>query len=202
MNDPKTTLRQSLRLSRQQLSRDQVVVRSSAIVRHVVTARFYQRARRIGLYQPIDNEVDPSLLLLDAACSGKEIFLPIADKRTRSLRFVPYHSGEPLRQGSFGILEPVPSTLDPGLPDPGQLDLIFQPLVGFDRSGGRLGFGGGYYDRALSRHGGRDFSGTQLVGLAYAFQEVPVVPRQPHDVPMGWVVTEAGVHLCANPHPC
>ncbi|MBF0438643.1 MAG: 5-formyltetrahydrofolate cyclo-ligase [Magnetococcales bacterium] len=190
MNDLKAALRQHLRDARMQLSSERVATLSSAIVRHLVAARFYQRARTIGLYHPTDNEVDPSSLLHDAECAGKTIFLPIVEKKRHSLRFVPFRSGDPLRVGAYGILEP--TTDEQGL-DCLQLDLILQPLVGFDGSGCRLGFGGGYYDRALANSGVSGSSATVQVGLAYGFQEVPVLPREPHDRLMEWVVTEHGV---------
>lgn len=193
MNNAKLSLRNSLREMRRQLSSERVANLSRAIVSHVVSAPFYQRARTIGLYHPIDNEVDPTPLLLDVACSEKKFFLPLADKTTGSLCFVPYVPGDPLRLGVFGILEPIPVAHQAVVTDTFQLDLILLPLVGFDRSGCRLGFGGGYYDRMLSDT--RHFPGRSMsrVGLAYGFQELPVVPREPHDVLLDGVVTEQGV---------
>ncbi|MBF0295869.1 MAG: 5-formyltetrahydrofolate cyclo-ligase [Magnetococcales bacterium] len=191
--DPKAALRRELRGMRQRMSAKEITERSGTIVRHVASASFYQRARTIGLYHPTDNEVDPSRLFLDAAATGKEIFLPIPDKSSRSLSFVAYRPGDPMHVGSFGILEPIPSG---SVVDADRLDLIFLPLVGFDRLGCRLGFGGGYYDRTLARLEGEDAQALRLTGLAYAFQELPSIPRAPHDVMMGRVVTENGVLLC------
>ncbi len=193
MNDSKAILRQRLRATRKQLSTERVTSFSSAIVQHVVVAPFYQRARTIALYCPTDNEVDPTSLLLDAACSGKAIYLPVVDKSTRSLRFLPYLPGDSLSLGAFGILEPLPNAHHPLISENFRFDLIFQPLVGFDRSGVRLGYGGGYYDRTLSGSGVGAVFASELVGLAYSFQEVPEMPAQPHDVRMGRVVTEFGV---------
>jgi 5-formyltetrahydrofolate cyclo-ligase len=62
------------------------------------------------------------------------------------------------------------------------------PLLAFDRAGGRLGYGGGFYDRTLARLQAR---GPALaVGLAYAGQEMAELPRSPTDRPMDWIVTE------------
>jgi 5-formyltetrahydrofolate cyclo-ligase len=68
-------------------------------------------------------------------------------------------------------------------------DLILVPLVAFDRRGHRLGYGRGYYDRAIAaaRANGRR---VPLVGLAFAVQEVELIPAEPHDVRLDWVVTE------------
>ena len=64
------------------------------------------------------------------------------------------------------------------------LDVIIAPVLAFDRSGGRIGFGGGYYDGLFAESGGTK------IGLAYSFQEVPKVPREPHDRALDIIVTE------------
>ncbi|MBF0214677.1 MAG: 5-formyltetrahydrofolate cyclo-ligase [Magnetococcales bacterium] len=192
----KAALRQRLRSERRALTREQVAERSDEIVRHVVTAPFFERARLIGLYLPFDNEVDPSSLFHQAARAGKETFVPIVEKSTRSMRFVAYRPGDPLQNGAYGIAEPVIDPHRTVARDMLELELVFQPLIGFDRKGCRLGFGGGYHDRALAAS--RSSATVTCVGLAYAFQEVPSLPREPHDVPMGWVVTERGVRCCGD----
>ena len=63
------------------------------------------------------------------------------------------------------------------------------PLLAFDRLGTRLGYGGGYYDRTLAILHKR----PKLIGLAYEAQELDVIPRQSHDVPLDAIITEAGV---------
>jgi 5-formyltetrahydrofolate cyclo-ligase len=72
-----------------------------------------------------------------------------------------------------------------------ELDIIFLPLVGWDRSGGRLGMGGGFYDRTLAK-----LSGPVLVGLSHAEQEVAEVPREEWDVPLQFVVTDTEMVRC------
>jgi len=64
------------------------------------------------------------------------------------------------------------------------------PLLGFDKRGTRLGYGGGYYDRTLGTLSKR----PRLVGIAFAIQELPEIPREAHDVPLDMIVTEDGVH--------
>ncbi|MBF0627066.1 MAG: 5-formyltetrahydrofolate cyclo-ligase [Magnetococcales bacterium] len=194
MDETKATWRQRLRSARSALSARQVAECSHAIVRHVVQAPFYQRARLIGLYLPVDNEVDPTSLIHEAAQTGQECFLPVVDQTTRTMRFVAFRPNDPVRVGAYGIPEPV-VVPDTPVREIAELDLLFLPLVGFDRAGYRLGFGGGYFDRALAASGG--LSATIRVGLAYGFQEVPSLPREPHDIPMGWVVTEQGLFACA-----
>ncbi|MBF0271084.1 MAG: 5-formyltetrahydrofolate cyclo-ligase [Magnetococcales bacterium] len=195
MDHTKATLRQRLRAERRALSAERVAELSAVIVRHVANAPFYQRARRIGLYLPVDNEVDPTSLFHTAAPIGQTCFLPVVDTSTRSMGFVPYRPGDPLRPGAFGIPEPVTAPDGAGSLDINELDLVVQPLIGFDRTGCRLGFGGGYHDRALAARGSAP--APIRMGLAYAFQETPSLPREPHDILMGWVATEQGM-LCCN----
>ena len=79
------------------------------------------------------------------------------------------------------------------------LDVVFLPLVGFDRRGVRLGTGGGYYDRAFAFRQGRSaWRGPRLVGLAYSFQQLEHIATAPHDVLMDAVVTEKGLIRCGT----
>ena len=74
------------------------------------------------------------------------------------------------------------------------LDLILVPLVAFDRAGGRLGMGGGYYDATLAfLHHRHHWLKPRIVGAAFAFQELPAVPQEPWDVSLTAIVTERGV---------
>jgi len=68
-------------------------------------------------------------------------------------------------------------------------DLVLMPLLGFDDQGTRLGYGGGYYDRTLSVLPKKPL----LVGLAFAAQELPHIPREAHDIPLDMIVTENGM---------
>lgn len=96
--------------------------------------------------------------------------------------FVAVDEGAGWRTGPAGIPEP----LGPASPL-AQVDMVLVPLVGFDRRGGRLGYGGGYYDRALA-----DYTG-ELVAVGFACQEVDRVPRVATDIPMPLIVTEREV---------
>ena len=98
--------------------------------------------------------------------------------------FVALKRGVALRRNRFGIAEPVTSQRAP------QLDAIVLPLLGFDRSGQRLGQGGGYYDRALTQP--RTCRRLLRLGYAYALQEIAAVPTGVHDARMDVVITERG----------
>ncbi|MEO5364564.1 MAG: 5-formyltetrahydrofolate cyclo-ligase, partial [Magnetococcus sp. DMHC-8] len=174
----------------------------------------FQRAAAVGLYLSTDNEVDPTALLLAATLSEKAVFLPVVHRPSRTLQFVRYRDHDPLVVGSFGIREPLlrppvapEEVASSPLTGPDQvrevcpvtdLDVLYLPLVAFDRQGWRLGYGGGYYDRCLARAPGAADRSPLLVGLAYHFQEVPALPHGAHDMPMDRVITERVCLTCSG----
>ena len=115
--------------------------------------------------------------------AGQPVCLPVVlgDEQPLELRL--WEQGAPLYEAGFGTLAPADSAprVEP--------DVILMPLLGFDRHGTRLGYGGGYYDRTLAPLSKR----PRLVGFAFAAQELDLIPREAHDVPLDAIVTEAGV---------
>jgi len=100
-----------------------------------------------------------------------------------------------LRRNRFGIAEPEGARLASAR----LLDVVFLPLVGFDRHGVRLGMGGGYYDRAFAFRRLRTvWHAPLLVGIGYASQQVEHIAPAAHDVPLDLVITERGVIRCVR----
>jgi 5-formyltetrahydrofolate cyclo-ligase len=136
----------------------------------------------VALYRPIGSECDTRSIMVKATSTGAEIALPaIIDKTTIIFRrFMP---GDTLVAGGFGTTFPSAQapTVEP--------DVIILPVVAFDRAGMRLGYGRGFYDRAIARQreAGRD---PKLLGIAFAVQEVTGIPHEPHDVGLDWIVTD------------
>ena len=144
---------------------------------------WFKNAHRIGFYVASDGEINPAALVADALRDERACFLPVLPPcAIRTLRFAPYNAATALIARRYGIS--APST-------PGhagwRMDVVFAPLVAFDRAGRRLGRGGGYYDRAFASRPGRPR--PLLVGLAHAFQEVAELPHRDHDVRLDIVVT-------------
>jgi len=152
--------------------------------------RLFRSAQHVAAYLPNDGELDPSPLMGLAWAMGKRVYLPVLSHlRSDHLLFAPYAPGDVLRKNRFGIPEPVVSLRH--MIDVKALDLVLTPLVAFDEQGSRLGMGGGFYDRSfafLRRR--RHWLKPHLVGMAYDFQRVGSLPRQPWDVPLQGVVTE------------
>lgn len=137
----------------------------------------------VAVYLPIGSEVDPRPLMGKLAAAGAKLALPCV-RDDGSMVYRAYTRGDMLEKRAFGLLEPnseVPEV---------EPTLVITPLLGFDRSGNRLGYGKGHYDRALTRL--REQGRVFVCGLAFFEQEVEAVPAEPHDVPLDWVMTERG----------
>jgi 5-formyltetrahydrofolate cyclo-ligase len=138
----------------------------------------------VSAYWPIGSEIDPFPLIRRLKNEGDaDICLPRVED-DGSMTFRAWAPGNPLEDRPFGLQEPPAET---EIVNP---TLVLTPLLGFDRSGNRLGYGKGHFDRALEklRAEGRVF----VCGLAFFGQEVDSIPAEPHDIPLDWVMTERG----------
>jgi len=165
--------------------------RLSARVCHALIATgAFRRARRVAAYLPKGGEVDLSRLVTQAWSRCKRCYLPVVHRG--QLRFLPFEPDTPLRPNRFGIPEPsVPLRRQVAALT---IDLVIVPLVAFDGQGNRLGMGGGYYDRTFAFAGRRRrWRRPLLIGAAYGWQRVPLLPSNPWDVPLHGVATETGV---------
>ncbi len=134
-------------------------------------------------YWPVGGEIDPRPLLAALARVGSVVLLPRMETRAGPARFLVWRGTEMLSADAFGVPSP-PAGAEEGAPA-----LILVPLLGFDRSGARLGQGGGHYDRIIARFRPH---GAIAMGLAYAEQEMERVPSGPHDQALDWVLTPKG----------
>jgi 5-formyltetrahydrofolate cyclo-ligase len=133
-------------------------------------------------YAPIRSEFDPMPLLRRLADAGARLALPVIVGRELPLQFRSYSIGQALERGPLGIPQPTVASAEL-VPE-----ILLIPLAGFDRSGHRIGYGAGYYDRSIEalRGGNR----TVTVGLAFAVQEIDDIPALPHDAVLDYVLTE------------
>lgn len=188
-------LRTLLRRKRRELLPARRKAAAQAVCDVIAKSWLYIRARHLAFYMANDGELDPDALMTLAATDGKACYLPVMSDRLLSWRSAPlvFQRHDPLSEflvmNRFGILEPA---FDPArIARPEMLDVLFVPLVGFDRQGNRLGMGKGFYDRTLANlH--RRFRRPRLVGLAYGVQETDKIDPQPWDVGLDGIVTEEG----------
>ena len=138
----------------------------------------------VSAFWPLEDEFDPRPLIDHFHAAGHPIGLPVVVRRGEPLVFRRWQPGMDLVQGNFRVLTPPPEApeVTPAV--------ILAPLLAFDRAGYRLGYGGGFYDRTIAklRAAGR----VLVIGVAYAAQEVPAVPRDATDQKLDWIVTEEG----------
>ncbi|MCR4412356.1 MAG: 5-formyltetrahydrofolate cyclo-ligase [Thermoguttaceae bacterium] len=184
----KAAIRQQAEAARaKQPNKDQL---SRAICRRFADLAEFAAAPTVMLYVDIRHEVRTREFIRSTLALGKRVVVPYCDGDELSLFHL--HSLDELVPSVFGLLEP-PAELR-ALParriDIVEVDLVMVPGVAFDRRGGRLGHGKGYYDRLL-RRARRD---TLRVGVAFECQVFPAVPMDEHDVPMDRLVTEAAVY--------
>lgn len=132
-------------------------------------------------FWPMGSEVDTRPLLDALHARGHDLALPETPPRGQPLVFRRWAPGDALAPGRFGTS--VPASGEAVRPD-----VVLVPLLAFDRRGGRLGYGGGYYDRTLAL-----LPGAFRLGVALAAQEVPSVPLEPHDIMLHAIATERDV---------
>ncbi|GFE48486.1 5-formyltetrahydrofolate cyclo-ligase [Roseobacter cerasinus] len=134
-------------------------------------------------YMPIRTEIDPLPAMAEAAAYGP-VGIPVILGAGQPLKFARWEPEMPLVEGAFGARIPeTPEFFEP--------EIVIVPLVAFDLRGGRLGYGGGFYDRTLELL--RAKRPTLAVGFAYAGQEAHALPLEPTDQRLDFIVTETGM---------
>jgi len=179
---PKRALRAATLARRRELTPQQVRAHSLELQRHFLALPEFRRAAVLALYAPIHNEAETAAVASEALSAGKSLLYPAV--QGHDIQFRRVGSLSELVPGRFGIPEPAGEPCNPS-----DADLIVVPGVAFDVFGRRIGYGKGFYDRALHRLEG---SG-RLVGFCYDFQLSEAIVGEPHDVTMDLIVTELRV---------
>jgi 5-formyltetrahydrofolate cyclo-ligase len=136
-------------------------------------------------FMPLKSEINPLPLMQKLAGAGASLALPVIAGRGKPLVMRAWSWGEPLNAGVWGIREPKPEAREV---DP---DILLVPLLAFDRSGQRIGYGAGYYDMTIARLRARKT--MTAIGIAFAAQEIAAVPTTAFDAPLDLVLTEREV---------
>ena len=154
-----------------------------ALASHVLRGFDWPADAVVSGFWPIGQEIDIRPLLNLLHEKGNQIALPVTPEKGEALTFRLWTPGARLAPEKFGTVRPVG---EPAVPD-----VLLVPLLSFDARGGRLGYGGGFYDRTLAALPGRF-----RLGCAFAAQQVDSVPVGPYDVRLDAVATEAGIIRC------
>ncbi|HZV80665.1 MAG TPA: 5-formyltetrahydrofolate cyclo-ligase [Geobacteraceae bacterium] len=178
---PKSALRTRMLVARNHLSEEEQLSAAILVQASLTGLPEYAAAGSVALYAAFRSEVPTIGIIRQSLSEGKEVLLPAVEKS--GLVFRRISSDADLIPGKYGIPEPSagckPSAVD-------SIDLFVIPGVAFDLQGHRVGYGRGYYDRALHRFE----SGGKLIGICYDFQLVDEIAGEPHDVIMDMVITE------------
>lgn len=187
----KHRLRASTRAARAALSAEQREHASARIMARLLALPQLRTAHTVLLYAAARDEVDLGGLIAPLHDRGVRTLFPRV--RAEHLELVAATDVRTLQLGYRGVREPVGRHVDPAV-----VDVAILPGLAFDPRGGRLGAGGGHYDRLLARLP----SSTVRIGVGFTCQVVPQVPLEAHDQLVHVVVTESAVHRAATPDPC
>jgi 5-formyltetrahydrofolate cyclo-ligase len=142
----------------------------------------------ISGFFPYQSEIDVRALLGRLASEGWTPSLPVILGKGRPLTFRRWYPGEATISGLWNIPRPLDAS---PIVEP---DVLLVPMLAFDRTGYRLGYGGGFYDRTLADL--KTSKSVVAIGVAYAAQEVDSVPHGPYDEPMDYIMTEKEIIRC------
>jgi 5-formyltetrahydrofolate cyclo-ligase len=142
------------------------------------------RPQAIGGYMAIRNELDITQMMETLDDLGHGIGLPVVVAKHQPMIFRAWDGNHDLPKTTFGV--PTPTAEQVEL----EPDILLVPLLAFDADGYRLGYGGGFYDRTIAKL--RQTKQVIAIGVAFDEQEIPRLPREPHDIPMDWILTQSG----------
>ncbi|MBQ0785539.1 MAG: 5-formyltetrahydrofolate cyclo-ligase [Amphritea sp.] len=188
--DFKKSLRRQMRKARRSIKPAQQRQHAKGLLSTLRRLTQFRRSQNIALYLPSDGEISPEEVIDYCRKLGKQCYLPVLHPvRHNRLWFIPYNKDTVLINNIYGIKEP--SLIKAPRRPAWALDLVLLPLVAFDEEGGRLGMGGGYYDRTFAfKQGWRKSGGTSLIGLAHDLQKVERLKTESWDIPLEGIATE------------
>jgi 5-formyltetrahydrofolate cyclo-ligase len=157
------------------------------VQRRLLALSEFMKARAVLLFYSFGSEIPTAGIIQRSLDAGKRVFLPLLDSGAMSAAEL--KPGDSLAVTAYGPKEPA----DRVAVDPGEVDLVVAPGLGFDREGYRLGYGGGHYDRYLATLEPL----TPRVGIAFQQQIVDELPHEPGDERLDLIVTDREVVLCA-----
>jgi 5-formyltetrahydrofolate cyclo-ligase len=160
---------------------------NAAITAHIEAGFTALAGMTIGFCWPFKNEYDARFVIRHFRDLGAAAALPVVIAKATPLQFRAWWPGAPMSKGVYDI--PIPDGTPLVMPD-----AAIVPMNGFDAQGYRLGYGGGYFDRTLDAASPQPLA----IGVAFELAGLPTIRPQPHDVPMDFVVTEAGIYAAKD----
>ncbi len=188
----KNAIRKEVLGKRDRIPHELKGTKDSSIKQRLLTLPEFLSARSVLFYASFRSEVETSGIIRESLSMGKRAILPKVDKGRHGLRLYEIKSLDELVAGFMGISEPFQTEKKEIHLD--KIDLVIIPGAGYDYSGNRLGYGGGYYDILLS---GRK-KNMPIIALAYEEQLIDAIPAEKHDVKVDMIVTDLRVIIAGS----
>lgn len=182
LNISKKEIRDTVLEIRKSFDTDYLNRLSIVICNRVLKQDSYANCKNLVLYMPINNEVNLDILLEKGFQDSKNIWLPRVINK--NMAFYRYTKDTQLIAGAYGILEPNSDEIL--FPD--ENTLIIMPGAAFSEDMGRIGYGGGYYDKYLSKH-----SCCKTIAVCYSFQIMPMIPMDDHDIKPDMIISDDNI---------
>lgn len=183
--DAKKDLRKSIKAKLSELSLPQYEDLSYKVAQQLFQTDDWNEASTVAVTVSKAPEVDTFQIIRKGWEQGKRMVVPKCEPKSRRMDFRELKRFSELESVYYGLFEPIVSETNSVSPD--EIDLVVVPGLAFSKSGYRLGFGGGYYDRFLANYQGN------TVSLAFKNQIVSEIPIESHDIPVGKLITSEGV---------
>jgi 5-formyltetrahydrofolate cyclo-ligase len=183
MSEDKDRVRKILRGKKEAMVPEERLEKSHRICRHLT--KIIRDGETVMVFTSKEKEVNTRPLILALFRKGNPVVVPIIVKEDFSLRLSYLRDFSVLVPSTFGVPEPIGSEIPAAAEDIGTIIL---PMLGFDRTGGRIGYGAGYYDRFLSKN-----QNLRKIGIAFACQEVESLPVDENDIRMDVIISENGI---------
>ena len=192
MRELKNSIRQILRHRKEAMMPENRLEKSKRVCYHIMT--LIQDGETVMVYTSKEKEVNTTPLITKLFENGNPVIVPIIVKDDISLRLSYLRDFSVLVPSTFGVPEPIGNEI---LATGENVDTIILPMLGFDRTGGRMGYGAGYYDRFLAKN-----QKVRKIGIAFACQEYDNLPVDGNDIPMDYIITEEGIVYSKGSENC
>ncbi|MCD2348800.1 5-formyltetrahydrofolate cyclo-ligase [Clostridium guangxiense] len=178
----KSDIRKKMLQIRNNMDEHEKQIRDNKVFSNIINSNEYKSSTNIFLFVSYNSEVDTHKIIRHSLKEGKRIFVPKVISRKDGMETIEIKGFSDLEKSKHGILEPCSDKYA----NPEVVDVVFAPGLAFDKNGGRLGYGAGFYDRYLKLLK----KSTAKIGLCYSFQVVENVPMEEYDVRMNGIITD------------
>lgn len=185
----KKEIREEILKKRANLDKKNHKLEGDKILNKIMESDSYKNARNIFIFISFGSEINTHDFIRKSLSLGKNISVPVTFLDEKIMKASSLKSFSDLKPGAYNILAPSEDKIE--FIDEGSIDLVIVPGAAFDRSGYRIGYGGGYYDKFLA-----PLKEVKKIGIAFSFQIVNEIPISKYDIPVNLIYTENEIISC------